>query len=219
MAARKRTAIPRLLRAGIGRHGHLVGRQGMGRGQRASLPDARLHGRGIAAEDLGGIDASRRSARRASRNSSSFWPATPAASSSTGDSSARTAALVHVGLSAQCLRKAGRNDRPHLDPGAGHAAERIGTSVVLRIGIGIEGNHVAARRLAGELVRRGIPSFWPKRGEQVRRLIDCQIDNVAIAGGQRPAECAFHPQRYRHLLPDTQTNGECAIPTSSGCSW
>ena len=36
MAAGKRAAIPRLLRAGIGRHGHLVGRQGMGRGQRAA---------------------------------------------------------------------------------------------------------------------------------------------------------------------------------------
>ena len=45
MAPGKRGAIPRLLRARAGRHGHPVGRQGVGRSQRPPLPNARLYRR------------------------------------------------------------------------------------------------------------------------------------------------------------------------------
>ena len=46
MAARKRAAVPWIFRARIGRHGDVIGGQGLDRGQPSTVPNARLLGGG-----------------------------------------------------------------------------------------------------------------------------------------------------------------------------
>ena len=60
MADRKRAAVPRLFRAGTGRHGDAVRARGLARSQPAILPLAGLFGRGTGQQDLDRIDPSRR---------------------------------------------------------------------------------------------------------------------------------------------------------------
>ena len=64
MAARKRTAVPRVFRARTGRHGDVVGERRLDRGQPSTGPNPWLFGRGTAGQDLDRIDSSRRLAWR-----------------------------------------------------------------------------------------------------------------------------------------------------------
>jgi len=45
----------------------------------------------------------------------------------------------------------------------------------------------------------------PRADQLLSLRIESQVRNVAIAGGQRSAECPAHPRRSRHSLPDAQS--------------